>query len=348
MKALMFNGVKKLELADVPVPSAKSDEMLIKVEACSICGSDFRIFYHGSPRIQKPTVLGHEIVGTIEFIGDDLRSKYQGLYAEGQRVGLSPAIPCGRCYWCKNELRTVCDNLKIIGYEYWGGFAQYVRIPYTAIENGCVIPIPEILSDVEATLIEPLACVVNAQHSAGVTPGDTVLIIGAGVMGLLHCKLASLYGAGKIYMCDQIPARIINARALGVENAYINNELQYKLNARGADLVIVAAGTKSAIEQAFKYVAKRGKIVLFAGLPEEEDQLILSSNQIHYNELFIVGTHGSTPEQYKEALEIVADGRLNLKDLIKEEVSLEEAVEIFKRPNLLDHRPGRVVVFPNI
>ncbi len=347
MKALMFNGIKALELVDVPVPGAKSDEMLIKVEACSICGSDLRIFYHGSHRIQKPTVLGHEIVGTIEFLGDNIKNKYEGLYSEGQRVGISPAVPCGRCYWCKNKLQNLCDNLKILGYEFWGGFSQFLLIPSTAIENGCVIPVPEVLSPGEAALIEPLACVVNAQHSAGISPGETILIIGAGVMGLLHFKLASLYGAKKLFMCDKVPERIINAKALGVENAYVNNELKYRLNKRGADLVIVAAGTKSALEDAFKYVAKRGKIVLFAGLPDAEDRPIISSNQIHYNELSILGTHGSTPEQYREALRIVSEGRLSLKDLIKEEVTLEEAVSIFEQQNFLDNKPGRVVVFPN-
>ncbi|MGI6284687.1 alcohol dehydrogenase catalytic domain-containing protein [Neomoorella humiferrea] len=347
MKAIMFYGIKKLELVDIPIPSTKSDEMLIKVEACSICGSDLRIFNYGSPRIQQLTILGHEIVGTIEVLGENIKSRYEGLYYEGQRVGISPAVPCGRCYWCKNKSQNVCDNLKIFGYEFWGGFSQFLHIPAVAIENRCIIPVPEVLSTSEATLIEPLACVLNAQQFVGVNPSDTILIIGAGVMGLLHYKLASFYGAQEIIICDKVPERIRNAKALGIENACINSELKQRLNERGADLVIVAAGTKSALEDAFKYVAKRGKIVLFAGLPGEEERQMISCNQIHYNELTVVGTHGSTPEQYKEALRIVLEGKLSLKDLIKKEVTLEEAIAIFRQPNLSNDKPGRVIIYPN-
>lgn len=172
MKANVFYGSKDLRLEELPVPDITEDELLVHVEACAVCGSDVRTYHHGARNITRPIIMGHEAVGTVVKVGAAITG-----YSGGQRVAVAPAVPCCVCRYCQRGAHTVCDNLRSIGYEFHGGFAEYMVAPSSAVRAGCVNPIPGNLSFVEATLAEPLACAINSQELLNVTLGDSVLVV---------------------------------------------------------------------------------------------------------------------------------------------------------------------------
>ncbi|MCM8829365.1 MAG: alcohol dehydrogenase catalytic domain-containing protein, partial [Candidatus Omnitrophica bacterium] len=177
-KAAVLKGIENLEIVERDVPSPKRGELLLKVKSCAICGTDIKVFHHGHKHIVFPRVTGHEVSGIIEKAGEDIEQ-----YREGDRVAVAPAIPCGYCYYCRKGWQSMCDNLKAIGYHFDGGFAQYMIVPEVAVRNGCVNKIPENVDFDQASLAEPLACVINGQQLSRVEVGNTVLILGAGPIG---------------------------------------------------------------------------------------------------------------------------------------------------------------------
>ncbi|HOC02339.1 MAG TPA: alcohol dehydrogenase catalytic domain-containing protein, partial [bacterium] len=188
-KAALLVNIEDLKIVDREIPQIGKNEILLRVKACAICGTDIKVFHHGHKHIVFPRVTGHELSGVIEKIGEDIKK-----YKVGDRVTVAPAIPCGECYYCRRGWQSMCDNLKTIGYQFDGGFAEYMVIPEVAIRNGCVNIIPDGLSFDEAALAEPLACVINGQQLSRVEMGDTVLIVGAGPIGCLHAELAKNIG----------------------------------------------------------------------------------------------------------------------------------------------------------
>ncbi|HOQ82205.1 MAG TPA: alcohol dehydrogenase catalytic domain-containing protein, partial [bacterium] len=196
-KAALLVNIEDLKIVDREIPQIGKNEILLRVKACAICGTDIKVFHHGHKHIVFPRVTGHELSGVIEKIGEDIKK-----YKVGDRVTVAPAIPCGECYYCRRGWQSMCDNLKTIGYQFDGGFAEYMVIPEVAIRNGCVNIIPDGLSFDEAALAEPLACVINGQQLSRVEMGDTVLIVGAGPIGCLHAELAKNIGASKVILAD--------------------------------------------------------------------------------------------------------------------------------------------------
>ena len=344
MKCAILKEIEKLEIEERRIPDPKENEILIKVKSCAICGTDIKVFHHGHKHIVFPRITGHEVSGVVFKVGKNIKE-----YKEGDRVAVAPAIPCGKCYYCRKGQQTMCDNLKAIGYHYDGGFAEYMLVPEDAVLNGCVNKIPDNLPFEIASIAEPLACVINGQILSRIEIGDTVLILGAGPIGILHSLLAKINGASKIILADISEERIKEAEFTGVYLIDMNKKDIYQevkkiTDGHMADKVIVAVGSKNAQELSLKLVAKRGSINFFGGLPKESPFIQFDSNLLHYGEFFVVGTHGSTPLHNKIAIELLSSGRINVEKLITHKLSLEKIKDGFE---IVENKKGlKVLIIP--
>ncbi|MCM8807153.1 MAG: zinc-dependent dehydrogenase [candidate division WOR-3 bacterium] len=344
MKGAILKDIEKLEIEDVKIPEPKENEILIKVKSCAICGTDIKVFHHGHKHIVFPRITGHEVSGIVIKVGKNVKE-----YKEGDRVAIAPAIPCGKCFYCRKGQQTMCDNLKAIGYHYDGGFAEYMLVPENAVLNGCVNKIPDNLSFELASIAEPLACVINGQILSKIEIGDTVLILGAGPIGILHALVSKINGAGKIILADISEERIKEAEFTGcylidMSKKDIYEEVKRITDGHMADRVIVAVGSKQAQEISLKLVAKRGSINFFGGLPKESPYIQFDSNLLHYGEFFVVGTHGSTPLHNKIAIELLSTGKINAEKLITHKLPLEKIKEGYE---IVENKKGlKVLILP--
>jgi L-iditol 2-dehydrogenase len=328
MIAAVLHGPDDLRLEERARPVAAADELLIQVAACAICGSDLRTYHFGAGNITRPVVVGHEIAGTIVEIGAALTG-----WSLGERVAVAPAVPCCDCVYCRRGMQTMCDHLRSIGYQFDGGFADYMIVPWEAVRAGCVNRVPENLSLEAAALAEPLACAVNGQELLGVGLGDTVAILGAGPIGCLHADLARVRGAAKVIMIDLQEHRLELARAFapdavidGAREDVIARVLE-ETEGIGASVAIVAAPSAQAQGQALAVAAKRGRISFFGGLPKSDPYASVNSNLVHYRELFVMGAYGSMPRHNRSALDLLASGRIHADVLLGLTVPLEHLLD---------------------
>ncbi len=347
MKAAVFHGPNDLRVEERPVPTPAENELLLEVGACAICGSDLRTYRFGARNITGAVVIGHEVAGTIAGVGKSLQG-----HSAGDRVAVAPAVPCGECPYCLRGIETMCDNLRSIGYEFDGGFADYMIVPWSAVKAGCVNPVPENLTFEEATLAEPLACAINGQELLNVGSGDTVAILGAGPLGSMHAALARNSGASKVIISDIQEHRLALARTFPVDVVIdatredVAARVLEETGGAGASVVIVAAPSAKAQEQSLTLAAKHGRISFFGGLPKTNPFASLNANLIHYRELYIMGAYGSRPQHNRQALELLASGRIRAASLIGLVVPLERIAEGFDA--VAQGKVLKVVVRPGV
>jgi L-iditol 2-dehydrogenase len=313
-----------LRVEDAPVPDAGPGELTIRVRSCATCGTDAKIFHHGHHHISLPRVLGHEIAGEVAEVGLGV-----GGWVPGDRVQVIAAIPCGACVYCRKGLETVCEDLESMGYQYDGGFAEFMRVPRRVLDRDGVNRVPDHVPFEAASLTEPLACVLNGQEIAGVGDGDVVVVLGAGPIGSLHVRLARARGAATVILGDVNRARLDLAARAGPD-AVIDGSTEDPVDAvrkltdgRGADVVITATAAGQAQEQALEMAARRGRISLFGGLPRDDPVIRFDSNLVHYQELFVLGAYGSAPHHNREALELISSGSVPVEDLITHRLPLD-------------------------
>lgn len=347
MKAYIMDKDRNLRIADVDSPSPKEGNILVRVRAASICGTDMRTFLKGNVKIDPPRVLGHEFAGDIIHVGDDL--KEYG-FNVGDRVTVAPAIGCGQCYDCKEGYSNMCKNLETIGFQYDGVFASVVEIPEKAVKNGNLMHLPDNITYDDATLIEPAACAWNGQTYLRIHEGDTVLIYGSGMIGCIHAELAYRKGASRVMIVEPVEkrGRIAMEKVPGIIwiNPFTQNtveEVEKLTDGKGADVVITATSVPSVHEEAQKAAAKRGRISLFGGIPGD-GKGYLDSNMIHYKELQVFGVHATTPEYMKEIMKMMEDGELDAKKYIEKTVALEDIEKGFF--SIRDENTMKVVVHP--
>jgi L-iditol 2-dehydrogenase len=328
MKAAVLYGPADLRPAEVETPRIGADEVLVRVQACAICGTDMRIIDGTKSRgIHFPSIIGHEIAGEIAEVGPEVKG-----YAIGERVAIAPVIPCLRCYYCKRALENTCADREAIGYEYDGGFAQYVRIPSKAMLAGSMHRIPAHLSFEEAALAEPLACCINGNEISGIRLGDTVLLVGAGPIGLMHLQLARAAGAGLVIVSELLPHRREAALRFGADHAVdpaetdLGEFIRGKTEGLGVDHVVMAIGANKVVNSTLSLVRKGGTVNLFAGFPGKGEATI-ESNIIHYNELKLTGTSSSARRHYGKALGLIATGAVKVKELVTKEYPIEDVNE---------------------
>jgi L-iditol 2-dehydrogenase len=314
-----------LRVEDLPVPEAGPGELVIRVRTCSTCGTDAKIFRFGHHHISLPRVLGHEVAGEVIEVGSGV-----GDWSEGDRVQIIAAIPCGVCHYCRKGQHTVCEDLESIGYQYDGGFAEFMRVPAKVLSVDGVNRVPEHVSFEQASLTEPLACVLNGQELAQVGEGDVVVILGAGPIGCLHVRLARARGAKTVVLIDVNQGRLdLAARAepdVSVDSTKDDpiDAVRMMTEGRGEYVVITATGVGQAQEQALEMTAPRGRISLFGGLPKDNSTIRFDSNLVHYGEISVFGAYGSAPRHNREALSLIADGKVRVDDLITHRMSLAD------------------------
>jgi L-iditol 2-dehydrogenase len=312
MKAAVFHGPNELKLEEVAKPEINEHEVLVKVNASAVCGTDVRIFEGKKTKgVRIPSIIGHELVGTIEQVGAEVK----GFFA-GERVGVMPVIPCRKCYYCLNGRENVCANRTAIGYEYDGGFAEYVRIPHSALEAGNLVKIPDHISFEQAVVTEPLACCLNGQRKANVKMGDVVVIIGGGPIGLMHVQLAKIAGAKSVILSEPIDHRREKGFLAGADHA-VNPEKESlqdivlsETDGLGADVVIMAIGIPFLVNSSANLLKKGGTLNLFAGFTQGVMSEI-DPNLIHYNEININGTSALTRADYHKSLSLIVSGQIN-------------------------------------
>jgi L-iditol 2-dehydrogenase len=303
----------------MPVPQIGPGEVLMRVEASGICGTDLLEWY----RLHKaPLVLGHEVAGVIAAVGKGVKR-----YKVGDRICAAHHVPCNMCHYCLSGHHTVCDTLRQTNFDP-GGFAEYVRLPRINVEQG-IFPLPDEVSFEEATFVEPLACVLRGQRLAHLQSGQSVLVIGSGVAGLLHIQLARTSGACSIVATDIIDYRLEAALKFGADVAiqaeeYTPNHLRRAAGDRLADLVVICSGAASAISQALESV-ERGGTALFFAPTDPGVSVSISVNDLFWrNEVTLTSSYGGSPVDYAAALELIQSGKIRVREMITHRLGLAE------------------------
>lgn len=326
MKAVKLFGKGALRVVDCDIPEIGDDELLVKTSSASVCGSDVRMIKNGYKGIDEthPLTLGHEMSGTIVKTGSAVTG-----YKTGERISIAPNYGCGICSACVSGNTHLCSSYRALGINIDGAFAEYVRIPAKAIAQGNVLKLGDAISWDEAAVIEPASCVLNGQEQTGIRLGDSVLIIGAGPIGLMHAMMAEINGAGAVYITDLNKERIsLCTKAMKGLTGICSEELEKKVaeytDGRGMDVCIVACPSAAAQEKALDYMGVNGRILYFGGLPEGKDVITLSSNIIHYKQLKICGSTRANTEQYRKTARLAETGRLDLKKVVTASYPLKD------------------------
>jgi L-iditol 2-dehydrogenase len=325
MRVARWYSNNDIRVEEMPVPQINTGELLVRVEACGICGSDVMEWY----RIDRaPLVLGHEIGGVIVEVGEG-----EERYREGGRITLAHHVPCNACHYCLSGHHTVCDTLRQTNI-YPGGLAEYIRVPAINVDRG-VFLLPDTISFEEATLIEPLACVLRGLRKTDMRPGDTVLVMGSGITGLLYVQLARALGAEKIMATDINEYRLEMAGKFGADTVisaadYLPERLQQINDGRLADAVIVCTGAESAIGQALKSVDRSGTVLFFAPTGPGVE-IPFSPNDVFWrNDVTLTTSYAASPADYQEALELIKEGTVNVQSMITHRLPLAETAEGFR------------------
>ena len=334
MKALRFYAPEDVRLEEVPDPVCGPDEVKLRVRNCSTCGTDVKIFYNGHQNLTPPRITGHEIAGEIVEVGASVSGGWQ----VGDRVQVIAAVPCGECHECRKGWMEVCQNQTSVGYQYDGGFAEFMIVPREVLKVDGLNKIPDNVGFDEASAAEPLACAINAQALLGIEEGDTVVVFGAGPIGCMHIRIArGVHNCGPIYLVDVNEDRLaLSAAAVspdGTINAAQEDVVARVLeltDGRGADVVITATAANITQEQAIAMAARNGRISFFGGLPKTDPTITCDSNIVHYRQLHIHGANGSSPAHNKQALAYISSGQVPVKDLITARVPLDRVLGAFQ------------------
>ena len=327
MKAALLYGVKDLKVENIDMPEIGLGEILVKVRAATTCGTDVKIFQRGyvGGVIQYPTVFGHEWAGEVVKVGEGV-----SWLKEGMRVRAGNSSPCLRCKMCQKGNYNLCENMMWL----WGAYAEYIKVPARIVMlNTQEIP-PNITYE-EAAITEPLACVLHGIEKANIKLGDTVAIIGAGPIGLLHLQTAKKVGAEKTMIIDLVDDRLQVAQELGADET-VNAQREEPVetikritDGYGADVVIEAIGLPATWEQALKMVRKGGTVLEFGGCPLGTE-ITVRTELLHYGEATMLGTFHTTPAHFKKALNLIASGTVKVKPLITRHMELDEIKDAFE------------------
>ena len=320
MRVAMYYNNKDIRVEEIPVPEIGAGELLVRVEASGLCGSDVMEWY----RIQRaPVVLGHEVAGVVAQVGAGVER-----YREGDRVVVTHHVPCNACRYCLSGRHTVCDTLRETNFDP-GGFSEFLRVPEINVDRG-LFSIPDQVSFEDASFTEPLACVYRGQRRANFEPGQSVLVLGSGLAGLLHINLARALGAGRIVATDMVDFRLDAARRLGADAAFsatedVPNRLREVNDGRLADLVIVSTGALPALNQALESVERGGTVLFFAPTAPGVSVSVPVNEVFFRNNATLTTTYAGAPADLTTAMEMIAAGRVQVGQMISHRLGLDQA-----------------------
>lgn len=331
MKAAVYLGKEQLPILEVPDPVPGDGEMLLEIEACSVCGTDLRTFRHGDAKIIPPRILGHEFCGRIL----ETRATESDL-KPGDRVVMYIVLVEGTDRYVEMGRENLTTRRTTISYHHDGAFAPRMRVPALAVRNGNLFKVTsDIPSDV-MSLAEPLGCCMNAHSRLGVGLKDTVAVMGAGPIGILHAVLARLQGAQRVLVLDTNPARLEMARGFDIDGTILvtpdgahREEVRAATGGLGPDVVIVAVSSAAAQNDALAMAARAGRVNFFAGLPKSNPVAPLDVNQIHYKELVVSGSYSEKKSDFQAAFALLHSGRFPAERIITHRLPLERIGEAF-------------------
>ncbi|HEV8375359.1 MAG TPA: alcohol dehydrogenase catalytic domain-containing protein, partial [Candidatus Polarisedimenticolia bacterium] len=306
MKVAVYHNNRDVRIEERPKPSPEAREMLLRVEASGLCGSDVMEWY----RIRRaPLVLGHEVAGTVVEVGKDVHG-----FCVGDRVVATHHVPCNVCRYCLTDRHSSCETLRSTHFDP-GGFAEFIRLPPENVERG-TFRLPDTVTFEEGSFVEPLACVVRAQRKAGLTRGESVAVIGSGVSGILQIQLARALGAGRIFATDPSSFRREMARRFGADFVLeatddVPDRIRTGNDGRLADRVLVCTAAHGAIRQAFCCVDRGGAILLFAPLAPGSS-LPVPLHDLWNDEISLVHSYAGPPADMLVALDLIASRRVDV------------------------------------
>lgn len=328
MKAAVLKGPQQMCVVEMDLPACPPGGVLTRVNACAICGSDLRLYDYGPA--DGITVHGHECVMTVLETGEGVTEPKRG-----DRILVCP-VTCGECAYCQRGMQHLCVNKSKVRTVMQGGFAEYRPIGKEAIQGGFVLKVPDELDDMEATLVEPLSCVINGNQKLGIYPGSTVVIIGAGPIGNLHLQMARMRGASQVILIDVLESRLDMNKESGASHL-VNSSVTDPVKAvmeftsgQGAEVVIVACVSAEAQAQALRMARRGGEVCLFAALPDARPTATLNTNLIHNNELTVIGSRSSSRRHFELAIELIRTRRIDPAPIMTHVLPLDRIQEGFQ------------------
>lgn len=332
MKAAVIKRPGVIEIEEVPTPTPAVGEVLLKVKACALCGTDQRVLTGEKP--VDVAIVGHEITGVVEAVGAGVKG-----IEEGERYIVQTVIGCGVCAMCKAHRENLCEKkFRAIGYQFNGGFAEYMIMPNVGVDQGCLIPVPDSVSDVEGTLIEPLSCCVNGMRYIPMEEMEHVLIFGGGIIGTLNGLVAKARGAKRVTIMDVSQDRLDLLTRLGLPFDHVVNSretdpaawVREHTGGRGVDAVVVAASVRALVKVGMGLLGQGGHLSIFAGLPKSDSIDTVDLNPIHYKELNLHGANSSAIDSYLDARDMIVSGKIDAKPLVTHTFRLAEFHQAFK------------------
>lgn len=345
MKAAVLEQLGTIIVKEWPKPECDADSVLLRVRACAVCGSDIRIFHSGNNRVTTPQIIGHEIAGEVVEVGANVTK-----FKVGDRVAVGADVPCGECAFCEAGMGNNCQINYAMGYQFQGGFAEYLVLNKTVVSFGPVHKIPNHVTFNEAALAEPLGCVLNGLERCHIKLCDSVVIIGCGPIGCMMIPVAKKMGATKIICVEPSSERLAQAQTFGAD-VLINPSCEdavarvlEETEGMGANVAITANPVPATQAQALQMARNQGCVNFFGGLAAGKSQVTLDTNLIHYKELSVVGTHGSLPRHHQEAVNLIASGAIDVDRFISHTLGLDDILKAFE---ISENKSGmRVVVNP--
>lgn len=341
MRVLMYYSNRDVRLEEMPVPQIGPDELLMRVLASGICGSDVMEWYR---RDKVPLVLGHEVAGDVVEVGERVEN-----FKPGDRVAVTHHVPCNTCHYCLNGRHTVCETLLRGTHFHPGGFAEYIRVPAINVDRG-TFRIPEGVSYEDASFMEPLACVLRGQRNAGLKPGQCVLVMGSGISGLLHIALARTLGAGLVVAADTIPFRLKKAEEMGAHLALKADDgligvLRDANEGRLADLVIICFD--GFIPLGLNALEKGGTCLFFAGAAEGATIPTPINDLFWRTEVTLTSTYGGSPSDCRLALKMIKAGAVPVQKTVTHRLAMREGPKGFQAVSSpMEHDCIKVIVEP--
>jgi len=318
---------------DVADPTIGDGEVLIEVDACAVCGTDLRTYRHGDRKITPPRILGHEFCGTIV----ESAAKGESRVAVGDRVVMYIVLPCGKCRYCKMGRQNLCENRTTMSYHHDGAFAPRMRVPAQGVRNGHLFKVETEMPSDQMGLAEPLGCVINAHGRLQIGLYDTVAVIGAGPIGVMHAVVSRLQGAQKVWMMDTMQNRLdMAAERFDIDGTILVDrdgrhieKIKEQTEGLGPSVVIVACSNAHAQADALEIVAKGGRVEYFGGLPKSAPTAVLNTNHLHYKEIVVTGSYSEKMSDFQASQALIQSGRFPADKIITHQLPLDRINEAF-------------------
>jgi L-iditol 2-dehydrogenase len=332
MKAAVYEGKEQLIVRDVPSPSLDDGDVLLAIDACCVCGTDLRTYRHGDKKIAPPRILGHEFCGRVV----ESRANGASNVAVGDRVVMYIVLPCGNCRYCKLGRANLCESRTTMSYHHDGAFAPYMKVPARAVAGRHLFKVAGDIPSEHMGLAEPLGCVINAHGRLGIGLKDTVAVIGAGPIGVMHAVISRLQGAQKVIMLDTSLPRLKMAEGFDIDEfvpvtpdgAHIER-MKELTDGFGPSVVIVACSSAHAQADALEMAGKAARVEFFGGLPKSSPTATLNTNHLHYKELVLSGSYSEKMSDFQAAQALVQSGRFPADKIITHTLPLADITQAF-------------------